>query len=204
MSYVYQNNVDAQSRFEQFKLQLDSGTVITLQKGSTYDLTPSEVARASRYIVLVDSNAPPVTPPDPTPTPSGGGSSFLSGTGAPSSSLGVDGDAYFDKTNKVLYGPKASGAWGSGTSLVGPQGPQGATGSQGPQGAAGATGATGPAGASSNDRVLIWDTVTSNYIPSNWRSDTSQPREFVGPTDPSTINGITLVFGDRWTPTAAP
>lgn len=40
------------------------------------------------------------------------GNGWLSGTGAPSSSLGFNGDFYLDTTNpSVFYGPKANGAW---------------------------------------------------------------------------------------------
>jgi hypothetical protein len=67
------------------------------------------------------------------------GKTVRSGTGAPASALGVDGDFYIDTAAHTIYGPKTSGAWGSPTSIVGPTGPTGATGS---------TGATGPAGAS--------------------------------------------------------
>ena len=83
------------------------------------------------------------------------GYSVLSGTTAPSAGTGEDGDHYYDRVAKVMYGPKAAGAWGSGTSLVGPtgatgavgpQGPQGLTGPQGPQGIQGATGPQGPKG----------------------------------------------------------
>lgn len=46
--------------------------------------------------------------------------------------------------------------------------------------------------------TLAWDADTGTYT-------TSQPvREFVGPVDPSTLDGITPVFGDRWTPTEEP
>lgn len=72
------------------------------------------------------------------------GKTLRSGNGVPSSGLGVDGDFYYDKVATAIYGPKTSGAWGGGTSLIGPAGATGATGSAG---AAGATGATGPAGA---------------------------------------------------------
>ena len=76
----------------------------------------------------------------------------LSGSGAPASGTGSDGDFYVDTTNTRIYGPKASGAWGSGTSLVGPAG---ATGSAG---AAGSTGATGAAGAAAT--VSVGSTTT--------------------------------------------
>lgn len=54
--------------------------------------------------------------------PSGAsGSSFLSGSGAPASGLGADGDLYLDADDAVLYGPKTAGAWGAGVD-VGPDG----------------------------------------------------------------------------------
>lgn len=36
------------------------------------------------------------------------------GNGAPSAGLGADGEFYYDLTNNLYYGPKASGAWGTG------------------------------------------------------------------------------------------
>jgi hypothetical protein len=80
------------------------------------------------------------------------GKTVAYGTSNPTSSTGVDGDFYINTTTHTLFGPKASGAWPTGVSLVGPtgaQGPQGltgATGAAGPQGIQGLTGATGPAG----------------------------------------------------------
>lgn len=62
------------------------------------------------------------------------GKTIRSGSGAPASGLGVDGDFYIDTTAESIYGPKTSGAWGSATSLVGPQGIQGIQGIQGPAG----------------------------------------------------------------------
>jgi hypothetical protein len=53
------------------------------------------------------------------------------GAGAPSSGLGVDGDFYINTNTDTLYGPKASGVWPAGTSLVGPAGPQGPAGING-------------------------------------------------------------------------
>jgi hypothetical protein len=38
---------------------------------------------------------------------------LLIGTGAPSNSLGLNGDYYIDEATGNLYGPKAAGAWGS-------------------------------------------------------------------------------------------
>jgi hypothetical protein len=67
----------------------------------------------------------------------GGGNTILSGSGAPSSGLGVNGDIYLDSTASRLYGPKAAGSWGAGVSLIGPAGSAGATGATGATGAAG-------------------------------------------------------------------
>lgn len=48
------------------------------------------------------------------------GTQILSGSGAPTSGVGVNGDWYIDTTNEILYGPKASGSWpGSGINLGG-------------------------------------------------------------------------------------
>lgn len=53
------------------------------------------------------------------------GSTVLNGAGAPGGGTGADGDFYIDTTTDEIYGPKTGGAWGSGTSLVGPAGPSG-------------------------------------------------------------------------------
>ena len=59
-------------------------------------------------------------------------STIWNGTGAPSASLGGNGDFYIDTQAEKIYGPKASGSWPSfGVSLVGPTG---APGAQGPMG----------------------------------------------------------------------
>ncbi len=49
------------------------------------------------------------------------GRSLLNGTAAPTTE-GTDGDFYIRTSNWTIYGPKTGGAWGSGTSLVGPSG----------------------------------------------------------------------------------
>jgi hypothetical protein len=78
------------------------------------------------------------------------GKTVGNGTTDPASSTGVDGDFYINTATNMLFGPKASGTWPTGVSLVGPTGATGATGAagaQGPQGIQGLTGATGAAGA---------------------------------------------------------
>ena len=91
---------------------------------------------------------------------------ILNGNGAPSKSIGIDGDFYIDVKNSKLYGPKYKGLWPEAISLKGPQGLTGANGldgadgktisntsstagpigPQGPAGPKGDTGAIGPAG----------------------------------------------------------
>ncbi|MBK8686277.1 MAG: collagen-like protein [Bacteroidetes bacterium] len=58
----------------------------------------------------------------------------------------MNGDFYINTATNQIFGPKTAGAWGSGTSLVGPAGATGATGPQGPIGLTGATGPQGPTG----------------------------------------------------------
>ncbi|MEM7318485.1 MAG: hypothetical protein AAF408_05620, partial [Pseudomonadota bacterium] len=77
----------------------------------------------------------------------GGGNTVLNGTDAPDGGTGADGDFYIDTTAQAIYGPKASGAWGTATSLIGQQGAAGAQGPAGNDGSDGATGPQGPAGA---------------------------------------------------------
>jgi hypothetical protein len=50
------------------------------------------------------------------------GKVIRSGAGAPAGGLGNNGDFYIDSSAWNIYGPKAGGAWGSATSLVGPSG----------------------------------------------------------------------------------
>ena len=75
------------------------------------------------------------------------GRTVLNGVIDPAVGLGVNGDFYLNTTTNTLFGPKASGAWSAGVSLVGPQGSTGAAGATGPQGATGASGTNGNDGA---------------------------------------------------------
>jgi hypothetical protein len=131
--------------------------IITVEELKT-KFEGGDYPRSTDYINLIDTLA---SLPEPG---AGGGSTVLSGAGAPSNGTGSNGDFYINSSNYDIYGPKTSGSWGSATSLVGPTGATGSTGSQGatgatgpqglkgdtgdtgPQGATGATGATGPQG----------------------------------------------------------
>lgn len=52
----------------------------------------------------------------------------LSTSGVPSAGTGVDGDFAIDSTAKVMYGPKAAGAWPAGVSYAGTNGTNGTNG----------------------------------------------------------------------------
>jgi hypothetical protein len=93
----------------------------------------------------------PAGPQGPQGISGSNGNTILSGTTTPLSTQGNNGDYYLNTTTNILYGPKTSSGWGSGTILTGqgptgPQGPAGPMGATGPQGPAGAVGATGPQG----------------------------------------------------------
>ena len=47
---------------------------------------------------------------------------------------------------------------------------------------------------------LTW--TGSDYTPTAQKSVTSRPKIFVGPTDPSSVSGVTLSTYDRWDQTA--
>ncbi len=53
------------------------------------------------------------------------GKTVWNGTDDPAGGTGVNGDFYINTTTHFIFGPKTGGAWGAGTSLVGPQGPPG-------------------------------------------------------------------------------
>ena len=55
-------------------------------------------------------------------------------SGAPSNSVGINGQFAWDAAASTLYGPKSNGVWPAGVVLLGAQGPAGPTGPQGPPG----------------------------------------------------------------------
>jgi hypothetical protein len=90
------------------------------------------------------------------------GKTVAYGTANPTSSTGVDGDFYINTTTHTLFGPKASGAWPTGISLVGPTGAAGPTGSQGAAGAQGIQGLTGSTGPAPSGTGIV--TVSSGTL----------------------------------------
>ncbi len=74
----------------------------------------------------------------------------LSGSGVPSTKVGINGDFYIDTKSLNIYGPKTKNKWPLPVSLKGPAGPIGPAGVDGKNGAAGSSavssGGVGPAG----------------------------------------------------------
>lgn len=114
----------------------------------------------------------------------GGGNTILSGSGAPSSGLGVDGDFYVDVVAHTIYGPKSAGVWGSPTSLVGPQGEQGEEGPQGIQGIQGVPGTPGAAGEQGPQGEQGEQGPQGDEGPEGPQGDT-------GPAGPNSVSGTT-------------
>lgn len=71
------------------------------------------------------------------------GTQILSGATVPTATQGNVNDFYFNTATGVLYGPKTSAGWGTGTALKGANGNTGPTGPQGPAGPAGTNGTNG-------------------------------------------------------------
>lgn len=80
------------------------------------------------------------------------GRTLLSGTSAPGSGTGADGDFFINTAASIIYGPKAAGVWPAGVSLIGP---------------AGATGATGSAGSSGDDGREVELQTSATHV--QWR-----------------------------------
>ena len=107
----------------------------------------------------------------PAGTDGADGLTILSGNGGPNNMLGVDGDFYIelDPNSRVLFGPKAMGAWPtSGIELVGTDGTNGLPGAAG-NGIASITrtGGTGMAGSLDSYTILFDDASTSSFTVQN-------------------------------------
>lgn len=108
-------------------------------------------------------------------------SNILSGSGAPSNTLGADGDVYF-RQDVPQYYAKAGGAWGTAISLTGPTGGVGPT---------GPTGATGPANS------LSVGTVTTGAAGSSASATLTgtAPAQTLNLTIPRGATGVTGATG---------
>jgi hypothetical protein len=137
-------------------MKLNRISILMILAISTSFLTPSSIAATKPKAAGRSSTAVINT--------------ILNGKGAPSNTLGINGDFYIDTRSLLISGPKANGKWPvarslqgangingiDGTSvknvtttsnIAGPVGPQGEPGQKGLDGVAGKTGATGLSGA---------------------------------------------------------
>lgn len=87
------------------------------------------------------------------------GKTVLNGTINPAAGTGVDGDFYINTTASTLFGPKSSGAWGAGKSLIGPQGSTGTNGAKGDKGDPGDSVKYGADYASGQDVKVFFKTI---------------------------------------------
>jgi hypothetical protein len=55
--YTYVSNVSPSDGFDRIDIPLDNGQKTTIRRGSSYDLTATEFARARKYVVMVSSSA---------------------------------------------------------------------------------------------------------------------------------------------------
>ncbi|UEM11981.1 hypothetical protein J4G43_047330 [Bradyrhizobium barranii subsp. barranii] len=130
------------------------------------------------------------------------GNSVLYGSTDPTGANGVDGDFWINTTTHFIFGPKASGAWPAGTSLIGPQGPQGAQGVRGSLWYEGA-GAPGTiSGALAEDNYL--NTTNGDvytYSGTSWGSPVGNirgPQGVPGPQGNQGVPGATGQRGSLW------
>jgi hypothetical protein len=75
-------------------------------------------------VITVPEQGPPGVPGSTGPAGEDG-NTVIYGSLPPTAAIGKDGDFYIDTVTHFLYGPKAFGAWPTGTSLIGPAGPTG-------------------------------------------------------------------------------
>jgi hypothetical protein len=73
-------------------------------------------------------------------------SAVLNGTSDPDNTIGENGDFFINTLSLQLFGPKSTGSWGAGVSLIGQQGERGNDGAPGADGAPGNDGIDGAQG----------------------------------------------------------
>jgi len=104
--------------------------------------------------------AGPAGPAGATGPAGADGQTILNGTVDPTDNVtGTDGDFYINTTSNEIFGPRTAGAWGSGTSLVGPAGAGGAT------TLGGLTDVDLTTSPPTNGEALVYDSVNSEWVP---------------------------------------
>ena len=133
------------------------------------------------------------------------GNTILSGTTNPNNALGNDGDIYINTASNTFFGPKAAGAWGAGTSLIGPAGANGADGADGTNGTNGVdgntilSGTTNPNNTLGNDGDIYINTTSNTFfgpkVAGAWGAGTS----LIGPAGANGADGVDGTNGTNGT-----
>jgi len=117
------------------------------------------------------------------------GRSVLSGSGAPSGGLGVNGDFYINTATSDIYGPKTGAGWGSPTSLIGATGSTGGAGSAGADGKTVRNGAGAPSGGLGVDGDFYIDTTADAIYGPKTSGAWGSATPLVGPTGSAGADG---------------
>jgi hypothetical protein len=118
---------------------ISTGVTVAVTAGATGTNTTYYACLANGKLTKVGTAAPTCASPataiswNQTGPQGPAGNTILSGSTAPSSTIGLVGNFYLETTNHKLYGPATRTCsplpchtvWGAGISLVGPKGPQG-------------------------------------------------------------------------------
>ncbi len=108
---------------------------------------------------------------------------ILNGKGAPTLSVGINGDFYIDTRSLLIYGPKKNGKWPAPQNL---QGPTGATGSNGAEGKNGCDGKNG-----SDGKTIANASTTAGASGPAGPQGERGPVGPAGPTGPQGATGAT-------------
>lgn len=101
-----------------------TATTITLQLAAAGSVAEAgSVGAGAGLVPLGDNGADGTNGVDGTNGTDG--NTVLYGVGAPADVLGVNGNFYISTDTHYIYGPKASGTWPAGTSIIGPAGANG-------------------------------------------------------------------------------
>ena len=102
---------------------------------------------------------------------------ILSGKGAPTLKVGINGDFYIDTRSLLIYGPKKNGKWSSPKNLQGPAGAAGANGNDGKSGSDGKNGSDGKSVAGVSTTAGPAGPATLSLQPHNMDRQKLQPRQ---------------------------
>ncbi|ASU32556.1 collagen-like domain-containing protein [Mucilaginibacter xinganensis] len=117
------------------------------------------------------------------------GSTILSGNGAPSNTVGQNGDFYLDISTYLFYGPKAGNTWGTRVLLKGAQGPQGPVGPAGADGSIIYSGNGAPGAALGNNGDYYFDKTAGALYGPKTNTGWSTPTVLMGATGATGANG---------------